>query len=73
MEEIDWSKLDLEEEMRGLNEEQREKVLGLVEMVKENKKIIKNMEKTIKKLENKEKQEKRRQVEMREKRIRRDR
>ena len=65
MEGIDWSQFDLEGELRRLNEEQREEKLGLIEIVKENKKSIKKYRNILKILENKEKQEKRRQVEIR--------
>ena len=65
MEGIDWSQFDLEGELRRLNEEQRKEKLGLIEIVKENKKSIKKYRNILKILENKEKQEKRRQVEIR--------
>ena len=55
----------MEGELRRLNEEQREEKLGLIEIVKENKKSIKKYRNILKILENKEKQEKRRQVEIR--------
>ena len=59
MEGIDWSQFDLEGELRGLNEEQREEKLGLIEIVKENKKSIKEYRNTLKiLLENKKKLDK---------------
>ena len=61
---IDWSQLDLEKELRELNKEQRKEKLGLIAIVKENKKSIKRYKNTLKILENKEKQ-KRRQAEIR--------
>jgi len=48
---IDWSQFDLERELRGLNEEQKEEKLGQITIIKEMEKRIKETMEVIKELE----------------------
>jgi len=48
--EIDWSQFDLEKELRGLNEEQREEKLGQIAIIKEMEKSIERCKITLEKL-----------------------
>jgi len=58
---IDWSQFDLEKELKGLNEEQREEKLGQIAIIKEMQKKLnesKNVLEIIKKNRKKKKEEK---------------
>jgi len=59
---IDWSQFDLEKELKGLNEEQREEKLGQIAIIKEMQKKLnesKNVLEIIKKTERRRKKKSR--------------
>ena len=59
---IDWSQCDLEKELRGLNEEQKEERLGQIAMIKEMQKKL-NESKNILEIIKRQKEEERRKEE----------